>query len=107
MVCGDVVEGNLFAGSNVRQSEKQNVPVENSDVAVWLARVINVVRAVTTNAAIKAPPQINGTNAQDSVFSSSYSAYHFTSRYLLASVLSDFTSSWKGDRRKTAFAADR
>jgi hypothetical protein len=59
-----VVEGNLFARLDIPECEKQNVTIEYFHVAVRLAGVINVMRAISTSAAIEAPALINCANTE-------------------------------------------
>ncbi len=48
----DVINGDLFAGTYIAQGVEENMPVDDLHIAVGLARMINVVRAVAAVAAV-------------------------------------------------------
>jgi len=59
-----VIDGDLFAASNVAQREKQHVAVNRFHVSVRRAGVVDVVGAVAAAAAVQAPAAVNVTNTQ-------------------------------------------
>lgn len=58
-----VVDGNFFARLDVAQSDKKDVAVGNFHKGVGLARMVNVMRAVPSPAAIEAPAIIDRADA--------------------------------------------
>ena len=60
-----VVDSDFFAGPDISQSKEQDMAVQSSHEGIWLAGVIDVVRAVTAARAIQAEPPIDIADAQD------------------------------------------
>lgn len=60
-----VVDRYLFAGLDVSQSEEQHVTVQSPHEGIWLAGVIDVMRAVAATRAVKTEPPIDIADAQD------------------------------------------
>ena len=60
-----VVDRDLFAGLNVSQSEEQHVTVQRSHEGIWLAGVIDVVRAVAATRAVQTEVSVDVADAQD------------------------------------------
>lgn len=58
-----VVERDFVAGMNVAQGVEEYVVVEDFHVAVGLAGMVDVMRAVTPAAAVDAPIVIDGADA--------------------------------------------
>ncbi len=59
-----VVERDFVAGMDVAQGVEEYVVVEDFHVAVGLAGMVDVMRAVTPAAAVYAPITIDGADAQ-------------------------------------------
>ena len=60
-----VVDRDFFAGLDVSQSKEQNMAVQSSHEGIWLAGVIDVVRAGTAARAVQAEAPIDVADAQD------------------------------------------
>ena len=59
-----VIDGDLFAGIDVSEREKQNVVVQNLHERIWTARVIDVVSAVSAATAVETPAVVDLTNPE-------------------------------------------
>ena len=59
-----VVDRNLFARADIAQREKEHVAVNRPHVGIRGARVIDVVRAVASAAAVDTPAAVDITDAQ-------------------------------------------
>ena len=105
MVRRDVVQGNLFTDLNVPQSKKENVSVSNSHVAVRLAGVVNVMRAVAATGSVKTPSPVDRANAQ--LASARGSGSRFLLRDFFSRVLGDLPSFSEQLCGKTPFAVNR
>ncbi len=99
-----VIDGNFFAGMNVSQSKEQYVPVQILHEGVRLARVIDVMRAVTAAAAIQAQTAVDVADAQDSAVAAAPGGFEI--RDTLARVLGDLFAARKQHRSKAASAVD-
>ncbi len=84
---GFVIDGNLLAWVNIAECHEDYVSVEDLHVTVGFAGMVDVVRAISTPAAIQAPTIIDGTDPKSS---SPGSAIGFGVGYFLSSVLSYF-----------------
>ena len=73
-------------------------------VDVWLARVIDVMRAVATTAAVQTPAAIDIADAQNAPIAGSFSRFEI--RYSLADVFSDLLAVTEMNSCETAFAVD-
>lgn len=60
-----VVDRDFFAGPDVSQSKEQDMTVQSSHEGIWLAGVIDVVRAVAAPRAVQTEPPIDIADAQD------------------------------------------
>ena len=60
-----VVDRDFFAGPDVSQSKEQDMTIQSSHEGIWLAGVIDVVRAVTATRAVQTEAAIDVANAQD------------------------------------------
>lgn len=99
-----VIDRDLFAGFDVAQSEKQNVVVQDLHKRIRTARVIDIVRAVSTTAAVKTPTTIYLANTQHPAMRSSA---RFGVRDLLARVLGDLVTLFESNGGEAAFAMNR
>ncbi len=84
-----VVDRDFFTRLDIAQSDEKNVTVKNLHVSIGLAGMIDVVRTVSTSAAIQTPTIINCTDAQ---FPPRSSAIGLGLCYPLACVLCNFSS---------------
>ena len=73
-------------------------------VDVWLARVIDVMRAVATTAAVQTPAAIDIADAQNAPIAGSSSRFEIW--YSLAGVLSDLFPATEVNSCETAFAVN-
>ena len=73
-------------------------------VDVWLARVIDVMRAVATTAAVQTPAAIDIADAQNAPIAGSSSRFEIW--YSLAGVLSDLFPATEVHSCETAFAVN-
>jgi hypothetical protein len=62
--CRDVIESDLFAGIDVTQGHKEDVAVGDFHVGVRIARVIDVVSAVSAAAAVDTPTPVYCADSQ-------------------------------------------
>ena len=60
-----IVDRDFFAGPDISQSKEQNMTVQSSHEGIWLAGVIDVVRAVAAPRAIQTEASIDVADAQD------------------------------------------
>ncbi len=60
-----VVDRDFFAGPDVSQSKEQDMAVQSSHEGIWLAGVIDVVRAVAAARAVQAETPVDVADAQD------------------------------------------
>ena len=79
------------------------MPVKSFHEAVRLARVIDVVRAVSAPAAVKAPATVDFTNPQHPSMSTSS---RFGVGNLLAGILGDLVFLFKGQSGEAPFAVN-
>ena len=84
-----VVDRDFFTRLDIAQSDEKYVTVKNLHVSIGLAGMIDVVRTVSTSAAIQTPTIINCTDAQ---FPPRSSAIGLGLCYPLACVLCNFSS---------------
>ena len=101
---GDIVQGNLFAGQDVAQGIKLYVPVQDFHEAVWLAGMIDVVRAVAAPATVNAPVFVQSADAQDAAARGS--AVGFSVRNSLTRVVRDFFTTRKQDGGKASLTVN-
>ncbi len=99
-----VVERDFVAGMNVAQRVEEYVVVEDFHVAVGLAGMVDVMRAVTPAAAVYAPIAIDGADAQHAAIMRS--TLCFGIGYQLARVLGDFSAAPERDGSKASLAVD-
>lgn len=104
MQCCFVVDRDLFAGLDVAQGEEENVIANDLHEGVWNARVVDVMRAIPTAAAVKTPPTVDFADAQHL---SMRSPARFRVRDLLAGVLRNLMAFFKSDAGEAAFAVYR
>ena len=105
MVGADVIERDLVAGMNVAPRDEKNVAVENFDVAVRLARVVDVVSPVAADTPVKTPVRINGADAQ--LAAAVCAARDLPARYFLARVLRDLVAFGKEGGGETSSPVNR
>ena len=60
-----IVDRDFFAGPDISQSKEQDMAVQSSHEGIWLAGVIDVVRAVAAPRAVQAEAPIDVADAQD------------------------------------------
>ena len=60
-----IVDRDFFAGPDVSQSKEQDMTVQGSHEGIWLAGVIDVVRAVAAPRAVQTEAPIDVADAQD------------------------------------------
>ena len=60
-----VVDRNFFAGPDISQSKEQDMTVRGSHEGIWLAGVIDVVRAVAAPRTVQAETPVDVADAQD------------------------------------------
>ena len=99
-----VIYRDLFAGLNVSQREEQDVIADDLHECVWDARVVDVMRAVTSAASIEAPATVDFADAQH--FAMRTTAC-FAVGNLLAGVLGNLVSSFEREGGEAAFAVYR
>jgi hypothetical protein len=58
-----VINCYLLTGFDVAEGYEENVVIENLHERIWLARMVNVVRAVSTKTSVKTPASVDFTNA--------------------------------------------
>jgi hypothetical protein len=104
MVGGDVVAGDLFAGLDVAKRHEQEMSTSGAHVAVWLARVIHIVKPVAPSASIDTPFAIDG--AHTVMLSSPDSSRGFAVSDALARVFRNLFSASKKPARKAASTSD-
>ena len=100
---GFVIDRDLLTRPDIAQSNEEDVVVENLHKGIRLARVINVVRAISTAAAIQAPAVVDCTDPECLSFCS---AVCFRVSYLFARVFGNLSPASKRFRRETAFAVN-
>ena len=98
-----IVDRNLFARADIAQREKERVAVKRPHVGVRSARVIDVVRAVASAAAVDTPAAVDITDAQ---LGSMRAALSFEIRNALADVLGNLATAVKTNRREATFAVN-
>ncbi len=98
-----VVDCDFVSRLDVPQSNEQNAAVKNLHIGAGLARMINIVRAVSTTAAVQAPAIIDSADAQPS---SARPAIGLSVGNLLARVLRDFPAAAAVSYGKAALAFD-
>ena len=99
-----VIYRDLFARLNVSQREEQDVIADDLHERVWDARVIYVMSAVTSAASIKTPATIDFADTQHL---SMRATTCFAVGDLLAGVLGNLVSSFKGKGGEAAFSVYR
>ena len=103
MQCLLVVDGNLFPRIDITQSKEQHVPMDCAHIRIRCTRVIDVMRAIASAAAVDAPNAVDVANAQ---LSAMRAALRFAIRNALARVFGYLAPVWKMDSRKAALAVD-
>ncbi len=99
-----IIECDFFARSYVAQCVEEYVAVKDFHVAIGLARVIDVMRAVSPATAVNAPLMIDSADTQHAAMARS--ACRFRIVYQLARVLGDFSAAPESNGRKAALAVD-
>ena len=105
MECLLVVDRDFFAGPDISQSKEQDMPVQSSHEGVWLAGVIDVVRAVAATRAVQTETTIDIADAQD--LSITCAPTGFEIRDPLARVLSYLLSMLEMNGSEAALPIDR
>lgn len=98
-----VINSNFFAGTYVAQGVELYVPVQDLHKAVWLARMIDVVRAVAPATPVQTPFPIYRTDPQQTA---TRSAFRFSRRYSLAGVVGYLFTARERSCRKAPPAVD-
>ena len=104
MKSGLIIERDLFAGAYVAQGIEEDVPVDDLHIAVGLARMVDIVRAVAAATAVDTPSSVYVADAQ---LGAASAPSCFPVRDSFARVLSDFSPARERNRRKAALAIDR
>jgi len=60
-----VIDRDFFTGPDVSQGKEQDVAVQSSHEGIWLAGVIDVMRAVTAARAVQTEAPIDVADTQD------------------------------------------
>lgn len=105
MVGADVIECDFIAGMNVVPRDEKNVAVEDFDVTIRLARVVNIVSSVAADAPVETPIRINGADAQ--LAASSCAVRDLAARYSLPRVLRDLVAFREEGGGKTSSPVNR
>lgn len=98
-----IVDRDFFTGSNVTQSKEQHVTMKCFHIGVRPARVVDIVGAVATAAAVQAPAAID---VADAKFGTTGPTLGFQIRNSFAGVLGDLSSARKTNGRETAPAVN-
>ena len=98
-----VIDCDLFARIDITQREEDHMAIDRAHIGIRFARVIDVMRAVPSAAAVDAP---NAVNVADAQFSSMGAALSFKIRNALASVFSYLASVRKINGCETASAVN-
>jgi len=98
-----IIDRDFFARVDISQSEEHYVAIDRPHVGVWLAGMVDIMRAVAASTAVDAPGAVNIADAQLGAMGAALS---FKIRNALAGVFSYLASVRKIDCRKTAFAVD-
>ena len=98
-----VIDRDLFARVDIAQSKEHYVPKDSPHISIRFARVIDVVRAVATAAAVDAPNAVHVANTQ---LGAVRPALGFAIRNALAGVFGDLAPVREIDSGKAAFAVD-
>ena len=99
-----VIDGDLFSGLNVAQREEQNVPVEDPQVSVRIAGVVDVVSAVAAATSVQAPAAVNITDAKKASLECAF--LRFQIRNSLAGIFSNLPATFEMNDSETASAVD-
>jgi len=89
---GFIIDRNLLTWTNVAKCQKEDVAIDYFHVAVGFARVVDVMRAVASAAAVQAPAIIDSADPKSS---SPRSAVGFRVGYPLARVLGYLPAAFK------------
>ena len=98
-----IIDRDFFARIDISQSEEHYVAIDRAHVGVWLAGMIDVMRAVAAATTVDAPGAVNITDPQLGAMGAALS---FKIRNALARVFGDLAPVRKIDCRKAAFAVD-
>src|SRR4030095_3830778 len=99
-----VVDGDLFTGADISQGDEEYVFVENLHECVGLARMINVVRSISSPASVHAPTIIDGADSKGLPMRSSIG---FSVGDFLSGVFRDLSAGCKRFSSKASFAMNR
>lgn len=99
-----IVDRDLLATVNVTQGNEENVVIEDLHITVGLTGMVNVMRAVSTFAAIKAPAVIDRADAEPTAIGS---ALGFPIRDPFTCVLCYFSATTKAEVRKATLPFNR
>ena len=98
-----VVDGNLFTRMDIAQSKEQHMSMDCAHLGVGFARVIDVMRTVTTPTAVDAPDAVH---VADTEFGSMGAALCFPIRNAFSGVFGDLAPVRKVNSCKTASAVN-
>ena len=99
-----IIDRDLFAGLDVTQRDEENVIIKDLHERVGRARVVDVMSAVAAATSIETPATIHLADPQHLPVRAST---RFAVADLLARVLRDLVSSFKGNGGEAASAVDR
>ena len=99
-----VIDGDLFTRADVSQRNEEYVFVENFHECVGLARMIDVVRSISSPASVHAPTIIDGADSKGLPMRSSIG---FSVGDFLPRVFCDLSAGCKSFSGKASFAMNR
>jgi len=99
-----VIDGDLLTRADVSQRNEENVFVENLHECVGLARMINVVRSISSSASVHAPTIIDGADSKGLPMRSSIG---FSVGDSLSRVFGNLSAGCKRFSGKASFAMNR
>ena len=70
-----VVDRDFFAGPDVSQSKEQHMTVQRFHEGIWLAGVIDVMRAVAAPRTVQTEPPVNVADTQDLTIASALTSF--------------------------------
>ena len=98
-----IVDGYFIAWTNIPQREEHYVSIDRPHISIRFTRMIDVMGAVATAAAIDAPDAVDITDAQLCPMGASLS---FAIRNALARIFGDFATARKMNGGKAAAAVN-
>jgi hypothetical protein len=104
MVGTDIIHGDLFAGCNVTQRKDEEARARHERLAIGFAGVVDVLGAITADAAIKTAVWLDLANPN--LAASAHSPPRFREGDSLAQILGDLMALSEANRRETSLALD-